>query len=69
MATRPLFLALLPAAGAALLLGCATSAREETTEGRDPTPTELLPAVEAAFPRESYAPGERASLVISNRED
>ncbi len=30
----------------------------ETPEGRDPTATELLPAVEAAFPRESYAPGQ-----------
>ncbi len=36
-------------------------------EGRAPTPTELLPAVEAAFPRESYGPGDEARLVIFNR--
>jgi hypothetical protein len=47
-----------------------TSARgpgEPTPEGRAPTPTELLPAVEGAFALESYAPGETARLVISNR--
>lgn len=49
----------------ALLPG--TPARTEPPEGRDPTPTELLPSVEAAFPLESYAPGETARLVISNR--
>ena len=36
-------------------------------EGRAPTPTELLPAVEAAFARESYAPQSSANLVISNK--
>jgi hypothetical protein len=36
-------------------------------EGRAPTPAELQPSVEAAFPRESYAPGSVARLVISNR--
>ena len=48
----------------------ATSARgpgEPTPEGRAPTPTELLPAVEGAFALESYAPGVTARLVISNR--
>ena len=47
-----------------------TSARgpgEPTPEGRAPTPTDLLPAVEGAFALESYAPGETARLVISNR--
>ena len=39
----------------------------EELEGRAPTPTELQPSVEAAFPRESYAPGSTAALVISNR--
>jgi hypothetical protein len=56
------------AAVAALLV--ATSGRgpnEPVPEGRSPTPTELLPAVEAAFPRESYAPGETAPLVVFNR--
>jgi hypothetical protein len=38
-----------------------------TLEGRAPTRAELLPSVEAAFSRESYAPGETAKLVISNR--
>ncbi len=41
--------------------------RSEPPEGRDPTPTELLPSVEAAFPRESYAPGDAAALVVFNR--
>ena len=40
---------------------------ETTPEGRAPTRAELVPAVEAAFPRESYAPGGVAKLVISNR--
>ena len=44
-----------------------TSQVEPTPEGRAPTRAELTPAVEAAFPRESYAPGETAKLVISNR--
>jgi hypothetical protein len=59
----------LGAAALAVLL-VATSARgptEPAPEGRAPTPTELLPAVEAAFPRESYAPGETARLVVVNR--
>ena len=58
------------AAVAATCLVFANSARgpaEPAPEGRAPTATELLPAVEAAFPRESYAPGETAGLVISNR--
>jgi N,N-dimethylformamidase beta subunit-like, C-terminal len=36
-------------------------------DGRAPTTAELQPSVEAAFPRESYAPGSTAKLVISNR--
>jgi hypothetical protein len=39
---------------------------DEELEGRAPTAAELRPSVEAAFPRESYAPGSRASLVIYN---
>ena len=50
-----------------LLEGSSSSQVEPTPEGRAPTPAELAPAVEAAFPRESYAPGETAKLVISNR--
>ena len=46
---------------AALLLAGSTSPpRERAPEGRAPTPTELLPAVEAAFTRESYSPGSTA---------
>jgi hypothetical protein len=67
MATRQV-LALVATGVAAASLGAATTLPDaETPEGRDPTPTELLPAFEAAFPRESYAPGQRASLVIWNR--
>ncbi len=53
---------------AALLLAGSTSPpRERAPEGRAPTPTELLPAVEAAFTRESYSPGSTAELIVSNR--
>ena len=40
---------------------------EEELEGRAPTAIELTPAVEAAFPRESYAPQSTATLKIYNR--
>jgi hypothetical protein len=52
---------------AVVLLAGAGAARSEPPEGRDPTPTELLPSVEAAFPRESYAPGDAATLVVFKR--
>lgn len=42
---------------------------ERTLEGRDPTPTELTPSVEAAFAHESYRPGDSAILVVSNRAE
>ncbi len=68
MANRPVFFVLLAAGLAAVVLGVSTvPPNEETFEGRDPTAIELLRAVEAAFPRESYAPGERAPLVVWNR--
>ena len=38
----------------------------ELFEGRAPTAGELKPSVEAAFPRQSYAPGETATLVFFN---
>ena len=41
--------------------------REQKVEGRAPTRAALVPAVEAAFTRESYAPGAAATLVVSNR--
>jgi hypothetical protein len=37
---------------------------EEELEGRVPTAIELVPSVEAAFRRESYVPGETATLVV-----
>jgi hypothetical protein len=40
---------------------------EEELEGRAPTSEELRPSVEAAFARESYAPGSSARLVVFNR--
>lgn len=53
---------------AALLLGVGTApqARNELLDGRAPTSEELRPSVEAAFQRESYAPGSRASLAFFN---
>jgi hypothetical protein len=45
----------------------AAARADRPLDGRAPTTTELTPSVEAAFARESYAPGETASLVISNR--
>jgi hypothetical protein len=42
------------------------SIKDDGLEGRAPTPEELRPSVEAAFPRESYAPGTTASLVTFN---
>jgi N,N-dimethylformamidase beta subunit-like, C-terminal len=41
--------------------------REQRLEGKAPTRAALVPAVEAAFTRESYAPGATATLVVSNR--
>ena len=40
---------------------------EEELEGRAPTIVELTPGVEAAFPRESYAPQSTATLKVYNR--
>jgi hypothetical protein len=42
------------------------ASNDELLEGRAPTAEELRPSVEAAFQRESYAPGTRASLVFFN---
>jgi hypothetical protein len=41
--------------------------REQKLEGKAPARAALVPAVEAAFTRESYAPGATATLVLSNR--
>jgi hypothetical protein len=40
------------------------SHEDEEHEGRAPTAIELVPSVEAAFRRESYTPGETATLVV-----
>ena len=55
--------------GAALVFLIVGAARPnlgevDAYEARAPTPLELTPGVEAAFPRESYAPGSLASLVL-----
>jgi hypothetical protein len=44
-----------------------TLEEEEELEGRAPTAIELTPGIEAAFPRESYAPQSTATLTIHNR--
>jgi hypothetical protein len=67
MAPRHTTALVLVAAGLALAGAGSDPGSEPAPEGRAPTPTELVPAVEAAFPRESYAPGDAAQLVISNR--
>src|SRR5436309_10888853 len=63
-ARRTLFLA--ASAAIILVLAPAISApagpSKEELEGRAPTPLELQPGIEAAFPNESYAPGASASL-------
>jgi N,N-dimethylformamidase beta subunit-like, C-terminal len=67
MATRSLTCCTLAVLASSTLLAGSETATLSTPEGRAPTPAELVPAVEAAFPRESYAPGETAKLVVSNR--
>ncbi len=47
--------------------GAAATGADEELEGIEPGETMLLPAVQAAFPRESYRPGDRARLVIRHR--
>ncbi len=54
----------------AALLVSATAARGGTGDGPDGhvrTDTRLVPAVEAAFRRESYRPGQRARLVVTDK--
>jgi hypothetical protein len=54
-------------AGASAYLMAAPASPDQTPDGRAPTRAELTPSVEAAFERESYAPGDLARLVISNK--
>jgi N,N-dimethylformamidase beta subunit-like protein len=76
-ARRIALFAVVPALAAAALAGglpflpTATAGHHrvdpETLEGRAPTPEELRPSVEAAFGRQSYAPGGLARLTVFNR--
>src|SRR6185503_6946352 len=59
-AVRPFVLA--AALGVALTAASGSSA--SPPDGHARTDTRLVPAVEAAFPRESYRPGQRARLVV-----
>ena len=61
---RSTLLALVLAAAAGAVLLPPSGGRP--LDGRAPTTAELTPSVEAAFTRESYAPGATARLVISN---
>lgn len=72
--TSALLLALTLSAGGLVVDGLGppggargTLVADEEHEGRAPTDAELTPSVEAAFAEESYAPGETARLVVSNR--
>ena len=56
--------ALLAPGSAPICASGASEQEEEELEGRAPTAIELEPSVEAAFQRESYAPGETATLVV-----
>src|SRR5260221_1037792 len=49
-----------------LPVGSCSVSDPEQFEGRAPTTQELEPAVQAAFPRQSYAPGAAASLAFFN---
>ena len=52
---------------ATLVAGAAVEGARPPLEGRAPGHSDLVPAIEAAFERESYRPGERANLVIKHR--
>jgi hypothetical protein len=64
--TRDCILGLASVVTAAAMILAAAGAKRPL-EGRAPTTAELTPSVEAGFQRESYAPGETASLVIWSR--
>jgi hypothetical protein len=68
-ASRRTLLAIVALSIAALLNSISAPARSldpEQFEGRAPTAQELEPAVQAAFPEQSYAAGNTASLVFFN---
>jgi hypothetical protein len=67
--SRRTLLAIVALSIAALLNSISAPGRSldpEQLEGRAPTAQELEPAVQAAFPQQSYAAGETASLVFFN---
>jgi N,N-dimethylformamidase beta subunit-like protein len=53
--------------GATLVAGSAATGSVQRLEGKAPGETKLVPAVQAAFERESYRPDEHATLVIRHR--
>ena len=63
-ATGALVTALAMLAGGSHPAASPESHEDEEHEGRAPTAIELVPSVEAAFRRESYTPGETATLVV-----
>lgn len=63
-ATAVLVTALAMLAGGSHPAASPESHEDEEHEGRAPTAIELVPSVEAAFRRESYTPGETATLVV-----
>jgi hypothetical protein len=68
-ASRRIVLAVIALSIAALQLSFVTPGESfdpEQLEGRAPTAQELEPAIQAAFPQQSYAPGNAASLVFFN---
>ena len=52
------------AGGSQPVAGSVALEEDDEHEGRVPTAIELVPSVEAAFRRQSYAPGETAALVV-----
>ena len=52
---------------ALIVVGCNSQTTEHVLDGRAPTDTGKTPSVQAAFERESYAPGNQAILRIFNR--
>jgi hypothetical protein len=65
--TLAVLLALVGAVTAAGVLPLGLHSGVAELEGRVPTEVELRPSVEAAFPRESYAPRTTARIVVYNR--
>ena len=67
MANRTIVVGLATGLAVAMLPGKSFMPAERPLDGRAPVDAALVPAVEAAFERESYRPGEQARLVVSDR--